>query len=237
MLAATDARAFRRSRPCCSAATAAPKRLRQQHRRLDSSRAGGRLAAWPRTTPANPATDFAAFHPSRRSIRTRLLSTGSGRRAASPVAYSCSCTAYNTRFDRAVFRFAQLAHDADADAAPVLFSWPSRGRLLDYKRDHDNATYSRSDLADLLQTAARSPAVSEIVDPRALAGKLGRRRSREATRVEKRWRAPQDHEPDPGVARSRRRRVPPADHGHGATPATSTLFVSQSDSGSVSHAS
>ena len=29
-------------------------------------------------------------------------------------------------FDRAVFRFAQLAHDADADAAPVLFSWPSR---------------------------------------------------------------------------------------------------------------
>ena len=54
-------------------------------------------------------------------------------------------------------------HDSKADVAPVLFSWPSRGRLLDYKRDLDNATYSRSDLADLLRLATDSPDVADIV--------------------------------------------------------------------------
>ena len=44
-----------------------------------------------------------------------------------------------------------------------MFSWPSRGRLLDYKRDLDNASYSRSDLARLLKVAAGSSSVSEIV--------------------------------------------------------------------------
>jgi esterase/lipase superfamily enzyme len=123
---------------------------------------------WPSSTPADPATDFAvtSVTPLRQDqILSWFRAThGKARRVFVFV------HGFNTRFDRAVFRFAQLAHDADADAAPVLFSWPSRGRLLDYKRDHDNASYSRSDLANLLETAARSPAVSEIV---VLAHSLG----------------------------------------------------------------
>jgi esterase/lipase superfamily enzyme len=115
---------------------------------------------WPHTVPGNPRTDFVAtavtpvadsklldwFHAARGKKRRVFLFVHG----------------FNTRFDTAVFRFGQLAHDADADAAPVLFSWPSRGRLFDYRLDLDNATYSRSDLAHLIRTAATSTSVAEI---------------------------------------------------------------------------
>lgn len=115
----------------------------------------------PRSAPGNPATDFVV-------TASKPLSKGqlgdwfrtSGGRAKRVFVF---VHGFNTPFDRAVFRFAQLAHDADADAAPVLFSWPSRGYLLDYSRDFDNASYSRSDLADLLKVAVASPAVREVV--------------------------------------------------------------------------
>ncbi len=116
---------------------------------------------WPRTAPGNAETDF-VVDSVRPLVEKDLLGwfkSASGRKRRVFVFVH----GFNTPFGRAVFRFAQIAHDADADAAPVLFSWPSRGRLLDYKRDFDNASYSRSDLARLLQIASRSNSVSEIV--------------------------------------------------------------------------
>ncbi|MGK8642933.1 alpha/beta hydrolase [Brucella anthropi] len=41
----------------------------------------------------------------------------------------------------AVYRFAQLVHDAKIDAAPVLFTWPSRGNVLDYVYDRESTIY------------------------------------------------------------------------------------------------
>ncbi|MDF2810177.1 MAG: esterase [Microvirga sp.] len=116
---------------------------------------------WPRIVPGNPATDFVvtSVTPVTETKLVDWFKSRSGRKRRVFVFVH----GFNTPFDRAVFRFAQLTHDADADAAPVLFSWPSRGRLLDYKRDLDNASYSRSDLAHLLKVAVSSPSVSEIV--------------------------------------------------------------------------
>lgn len=115
----------------------------------------------PRSVPGNPATDFvvtaSAALPKAKLADWFRSTSGRSKRVFVFV------HGFNTPFDRAVFRFAQLAHDADADASPVLFSWPSRGYLLDYSRDFDNASYSRSDLADLLSVAAASPSVREIV--------------------------------------------------------------------------
>lgn len=115
----------------------------------------------PRSVPGNPATDFVVTSatplPKAKLVDWFRSTSGRSKRVFVFV------HGFNTPFDRAVFRFAQLAHDADADAAPVLFSWPSRGYLLDYSRDFDNASYSRSDLADLLKVAAASPSVREIV--------------------------------------------------------------------------
>jgi len=69
---------------------------------------------------------------------------------------------FNSPFDASVFRFAQVVHDSDADVAPVLFSWPSRGSLLDYNYDRESASFSRGDLARVIEAAVASPAVSDI---------------------------------------------------------------------------
>jgi len=115
----------------------------------------------PRTVPGNPATDFtvsSARTLNRNELPRWFAATGGRKRRAFVFVHG-----FNTPFDRAVFRFAQLAHDADANAAPVLFSWPSRGHLLDYRLDLDNASFSRSDLAEVLLMAANSPSVGEVV--------------------------------------------------------------------------
>jgi len=116
---------------------------------------------WPQTTPGNPVTDFVvtSVNPMRRDQVGSWFKSDSGK-ARRLFIY---VHGFNTPYGQAVMRFAQLVHDSDADAAPALFTWPSRGKILDYKRDFDNATYSRSDLADLLKLALASPNVSEIV--------------------------------------------------------------------------
>ncbi|RAI01980.1 esterase [Acuticoccus sediminis] len=114
---------------------------------------------WPHHAPGNPETDIVATEVEpldEASMRTWFRSHENTRRVFVFI------HGFNTRFDVAVFRMAQLVVDARIDAAPVLFSWPSRGRLLDFKLDHQNATYARSDLAKLLRTAIDSPNVDEI---------------------------------------------------------------------------
>ncbi len=69
---------------------------------------------------------------------------------------------YNTRFEEAVYRFAQIVNDAGADVTPILFTWPSRGRLLQYGYDHESASYSRDALEGVLQALASDPNVGEI---------------------------------------------------------------------------
>lgn len=70
---------------------------------------------------------------------------------------------YNTRFEAAVFQFARLAHHMNAEAVPVLFSWPSRGRLLHYVYDRESANFSRTDFANFLRAIASNPRVTDVV--------------------------------------------------------------------------
>jgi len=116
---------------------------------------------WPRAGAADPKRDFAV-------ISTKALARAdvpkwfnSGLRKKKRVLIFVH--GYNSRFESAVFHFAQLVHDMNADAEPVLFSWPSRGRLLDYNYDRESATFSRGDLADVLRAAVRSPDVNDVV--------------------------------------------------------------------------
>lgn len=115
----------------------------------------------PRSVPGDPARDFVVT--GSKAVPKGALADWFRSTSGRAKRVFVFVHGFNTPFDRAVFRFAQLAHDADADAAPVLFSWPSRGYLLDYSRDFDNASYSRSDLADLLNVAVASPSVREVV--------------------------------------------------------------------------
>ncbi|WP_262423614.1 alpha/beta hydrolase [Brevundimonas denitrificans] len=63
---------------------------------------------------------------------------------------------YNTSFEGAAIRTAQLAVDMNLDGAPILYSWPSRASLLGYAADTDTAADEVliQDVADFLTDVA-----------------------------------------------------------------------------------
>ncbi|WP_185968418.1 alpha/beta hydrolase [Paracoccus sp. M683] len=69
---------------------------------------------------------------------------------------------YNTSYQEAVFRLAQLSAETDRQAVPILFSWPSQGDFRGYVADRDSATYARDDLVELLTMLSRSHAKGNI---------------------------------------------------------------------------
>ncbi|MCR8547385.1 alpha/beta fold hydrolase [Salipiger sp. P9] len=62
---------------------------------------------------------------------------------------------YNYTFQEALLRLAKLSFEAGMQTPPVLFSWPSKGRPLDYVADRQEALWSRDALASLLSDLDR----------------------------------------------------------------------------------
>lgn len=58
---------------------------------------------------------------------------------------------YNTRFDDAVYRLTQIVNDAGYAGAPVLFTWASAGRVVDYVYDQNSAHAARDALEETLR--------------------------------------------------------------------------------------
>ncbi|MEL6868399.1 MAG: alpha/beta fold hydrolase [Pseudomonadota bacterium] len=67
---------------------------------------------------------------------------------------------YNVSYADGIYRMAQMTADFDSNAVPVLFSWPSSGRLLGYLYDRDSVQFARDDLAQLILLIAESDADS-----------------------------------------------------------------------------
>jgi esterase/lipase superfamily enzyme len=66
---------------------------------------------------------------------------------------------YNTTFDDAVRRTAQLAYDLSFPGVPITYSWPSQGSLGSYLVDETNVEWAAPHLqAFLMQLAAKSGA-------------------------------------------------------------------------------
>jgi esterase/lipase superfamily enzyme len=66
---------------------------------------------------------------------------------------------YNTEFDSALYRAAQIAYDLKFDGAPFLYSWPSGAGLLSYTYDRESAEQSEIYLREFIETTiARSGA-------------------------------------------------------------------------------
>jgi esterase/lipase superfamily enzyme len=71
---------------------------------------------------------------------------------------------YNTNYQEALFRLAQMVGDAKPTGVPILFSWPSQGELTGYGADREAVTYSRDNLTSLLmEIKQRRPARTTIV--------------------------------------------------------------------------
>lgn len=69
---------------------------------------------------------------------------------------------YNSSFDNAVRRAAQIAYDLKFDGSTFLFSWPSRNRLLDYLDDSDTVELAADHLEEFLETVVAQTKATRI---------------------------------------------------------------------------
>ncbi len=69
---------------------------------------------------------------------------------------------FNTSFDEARFRLAQIVTDGGFNGVPVLFTWPSKGSLFGYASDREAATASRDAMERLLLDLAALPDVGKV---------------------------------------------------------------------------
>lgn len=69
---------------------------------------------------------------------------------------------FNTSYDDARYRLAQIVEDGRFGGVPVLFTWPSTNSLLDYGAAKENATVSRDALTRLLQQLGSLPDVGRV---------------------------------------------------------------------------
>lgn len=121
---------------------------------------------WPRRPPGDPARDFVTrsrdYVAGEADFRRRLKAAVAAKPAADRTVF-VFVHGYNTAFDEGVYRFAQVVHDTGFTGIPVLFTWASRGSLLDYVYDRDSATVARDALEMTLRMAAESGATKVVL--------------------------------------------------------------------------
>jgi esterase/lipase superfamily enzyme len=115
---------------------------------------------WPRRLPPNPETDFAV-------TRVRKLGSQDDARAwfrqhNVDGHVFLFVHGFNNTYEDAVLRLAQIVYDSGAQATPMLFTWPSRARVLDYNYDKESTNYSRTALEDGLRALANAPDVTDV---------------------------------------------------------------------------
>lgn len=69
---------------------------------------------------------------------------------------------YNETFESAATSLAQLAGGIAFPGQPVLFSWPSRGALLDYGYDRESALWSRDAFEDCITALVKDESLQRV---------------------------------------------------------------------------
>lgn len=69
---------------------------------------------------------------------------------------------YNTSFDNALYRTAQIAYDLDFDGAPFLYSWPSGGAVASYTYDRESAQASVPYLREFLDMVVKETGAKQV---------------------------------------------------------------------------
>ena len=119
---------------------------------------------WPDQVPPDPSRHFVTTDRQaldgrefRDEIRKRARRGGTEANSVLVFVHG-----YNTLYEEAVYRFAQIVHDSGFDGTPVLFAWPSRGKATLYLADREASTYSRDYLENALLEISKIPEVREI---------------------------------------------------------------------------
>ena len=118
---------------------------------------------WPDQYPADPAfhfvtTDRQAYSKSQ-YLHEVSATAGGGSGTGSVLVF---VHGYNTLYEEAVYRFAQIVHDSGYQGTAILFAWPSRGSAPLYLADREASTYSRDYMEQALLDLAALPKVREI---------------------------------------------------------------------------
>jgi esterase/lipase superfamily enzyme len=116
----------------------------------------------PSSLPANPERDFAILRADRMDLAQAKANFDARIKRTPGRRVLIFVHGFNTRFEEAVYRFAQIVYDARVDVAPVLFTWPSGGNVTDYVYDRDSAVYSRDAFEVVLQALVKDPNVDSI---------------------------------------------------------------------------
>jgi esterase/lipase superfamily enzyme len=116
----------------------------------------------PSSAPGNPERDFVILRADRMDLAQAKVNFDSRVRRTPGRRVLIFVHGFNTRFEEAVYRFAQIVYDARVEVAPVLFTWPSGGNVTDYVYDRDSAMYSRDALEAVLQALVKDPNVDSI---------------------------------------------------------------------------
>jgi esterase/lipase superfamily enzyme len=129
----------------------------------DSTRKIGAVQ-WPATLPGDPGRHFVTVSANYldKSAFTAAVNDAAKQTGRNKVLVFVH--GFNNHFDDAVYRFAQIVHDAKVLAIPVLFTWPSLGtaRLRAYTYDRESTNFSRDALEELLDMLAKQPRVTEV---------------------------------------------------------------------------
>lgn len=118
--------------------------------------------AWPKKLPPDPEFDFATSKANEigtKDAKNWLSASVVDNRNRSVLVF---VHGFNTRFEDAVYRFAQIVEDSGVDSAPVLVTWPSRGSLTAYGYDRESTNYTRNALESLFQYLANDPEIREV---------------------------------------------------------------------------
>ena len=69
---------------------------------------------------------------------------------------------FNTGFDHAVYRAAQIAYDLQFDGAVFLYSWPAGSGVLGYARDRESATQAEPYLKEFLALVLKESGAKSV---------------------------------------------------------------------------
>jgi esterase/lipase superfamily enzyme len=69
---------------------------------------------------------------------------------------------FNTSFDCALYRTAQIAYDLHFDGVPFLYSWPSGGKIASYTYDHGSVEQAEPTLTEFLKLVIQKSGATSI---------------------------------------------------------------------------
>ena len=113
------------------------------------------------TPPGNPATDFVVRQADYlesdkqflRALNAQLATRPRGDRKVFVFVHGI-----NTMFAEGLYRLVQVVQDSKSNSIPVLFTWASRGKVVEYLYDQNSATEARDELEHTLRLIAASDA-------------------------------------------------------------------------------